>query len=252
MQLALEIPKPFLPRLSALTDLDFALAHLILEDADYAAFYLNQSESGRFVIMDNSFHELGHPLSPEELREAAQRIKPTVVIAPDKLGDYAFGMEAFLQTRDILPRSQRIAFVLAGASPAERAEMFMKLKDKADMVCLPFRAARLDWFLDLTRKIPEHVKWPPRIHLLGVSELKELSAFRTAFATFGVPHHRLSVDSAKPCKFGLLKHHIHDSIQTLRGLPSMDKLLQSLNGDGDLEAAFNATVYNVAFLRRYI
>jgi len=250
MRLAMEIPKPFLHNLTSLTDLDFTLAHLILEDDEYRQFYTNQAEIGRFVIMDNSFHELGHPLSPEELKQAASLSKPNIIIAPDKLGDYRFGMEAFHATRNILPRHQKIAFVLAGASPSERAEMFMKLKDHADMICFPFRAPRLEWFLDLTRKIPDHIKWPPRIHLLGVNELNELSAFRQAFNTFGVPHNRLSVDTAKPIKFGLLGHKLTASIQTLRGLPATEKIISGFAGD--IQAAYPDIVYNVAYLRKYL
>jgi hypothetical protein len=59
MRLALEIPKVFLEQLSPLCDFDFALAHRVLEDADYASFYAKQAKAGRFVLLDNGMHELG-------------------------------------------------------------------------------------------------------------------------------------------------------------------------------------------------
>lgn len=86
MKLSLEIPTAYLRDFTPLTDLDFALAHKVLENQEYANFYLDRAK-GRELILDNSMHEIGKPLSVAELEEAAKRCNADYVIAPDQLGE---------------------------------------------------------------------------------------------------------------------------------------------------------------------
>jgi hypothetical protein len=219
----------------------------VLEDDYYADFYAKQSKAGRFTVLDNGFHELGHPLSPAELVVAADRIKPSVVIAPDRLGDQRFGLDQFDELRHILPQEYGVGVVLAGVSPAERAEMFMKTMSHCKMLCLPFREPRFEWFCDLLEKIPKYIKWPPRIHLLGVNELWELRAFREKFDELGIESKRTSVDTSKPIKFGIAGKRFSEDIPTLRGSGSLM--------DAEKTAAskhMSDVMYNVAFLRKYL
>jgi hypothetical protein len=242
----MEIPKFWLDTLSPLCDGDFAIAHYVLEDEYYANFYRRQSELGRLVILDNGFHELGHPLSVPELVAAADRIKPSVVIAPDRLGDYRFGLDAFEELRHVLPAEYGVGAVLTGVSPAERAEFFMKTMKHCKMLCLPFREPRFEWFSDLLLKIPKYIQWPPRIHLLGVNELWELQAFRNLFDEMGIESKRTSVDTSKAIKFGVAGKRINEKLQ-LRGLGKL----------GDVEKKAASThladvTYNIAYLRKFL
>lgn len=243
----MEIPKTWLETLSPLMDGDFALAQLVLEDKYYADFYANQSKSGRFVVLDNGFHELGRPLSPPELLEATLRIKPSIVVAPDRLGDQRFGLEQFFETLKIMPPEIGVGVVLAGVSPAERAEMFMKTMKHAKMLCLPFKENRFEWFCDLIEKIPRYIQWPPRIHLLGVNELWELKAFRDKFAEEGVAPSRISIDTSKPIKFGILRKKLDSKIDTLRGLGSLSELEKKATKE-----SLPDVLYNICYLRKYL
>lgn len=56
------------------------LTHLVLESNEYANFYAN---TGKPVLLDNSFFELGESLSDEKVLEAANRIKADCVVARD-------------------------------------------------------------------------------------------------------------------------------------------------------------------------
>lgn len=247
MRLMMEIPKAWLEYLSPLCDGDFALAQLVLEDKYYADFYRDQSKKGRFVIMDNGFHELGRPLSPPELLEAASRIQPSIVIAPDRLGDQRFGLEQFGETLKVMPPEVGVGIVIQGVSPAERAEMFMKTVKHAKMLCLPFKEPRFEWFMDLLQKIPKYVQWPPRIHLLGVNEFWELKAFRDQFAALGIEPTRISVDTSKPIKFGILRKRFVSDIDTLRGTGSLDELARKATSE-----CMSDILYNIAFLRKFL
>jgi hypothetical protein len=186
------------------------------------------------------------PLSVPELTEAVNHISPSVVIAPDKLKDATFTLDAFFETHAALQRKTGIAIVLSGVSPAERADMVMRTREKASMLCLPFREPRLDWFEDLTLKIPQYIAWPARLHLLGVSTLIELRNFRLAFDNLNVPSRRTSVDSSKPIKLGIAGIRI-DETTDLRGKGTLD----SFEKKADATHIRNV-LYNIAYLRRWL
>lgn len=247
MRLALEIPRAWLDVLSPLTDIDFVLAQLVLEDKYYCDFYKEQLRQQRFVIMDNGFHEIGRPLSPPELLEAVDRLKPSVVIAPDRLGDQRFVLENFFETLRIMPQDVGVGVVIQGVSPAERAELFMKTCKHAKMVCLPFKEPRFEWFRDLLEKIPKYIQWPPRIHLLGVNEFWELKAFKETFDDMGIPSRRVSVDTAKPIKWGIERKRFTGKEETLRGVGSLSDLTKKANSE-----CMTDILYNIAFMRKYL
>lgn len=247
MRLLMEIPRAWLTPLSPLCDGDFALAHLVLEDKYYADFYAAQSKAGRFIILDNSLHELGRPLEPRELLEASDRINPSVVVAPDKLGDQHFTLSSFFETLQIFPPEVGVGVVLQGVSPAERAELFMKTVKHTKMLCLPFKEKRFEWFCDLLEKIPKYIQWPARIHLLGVNEFWELKAFRDKFEDLQIPGRRISVDTSKPIKYGILRKRFTPDIETLRGVGSLQELEKKASSE-----CMADVMYNIAFLRKYL
>jgi hypothetical protein len=246
MQLALEIPKQLLTEVSPVLDMDFALAHLVLQDEVYRNFYKAQRSAGRFVIMDNGFHELGHPLSEAELWKAAELIRPSVVVSPDRLGDAFFTLDAFSKMERLRPKDMDtgIGIVLCGKTYDERITVFDKTSKRASMILLPFREPRMHWFAEL---IDARMKtsWPPRIHLLGVKEFAELAKFRTAFLSLGIQHWRVSVDTGKPIKFALAGKRFEDKTE-LRGLAA-----QTLDKAVTPKQLLDI-YYNIAFMRRFL
>jgi hypothetical protein len=241
-----EIPTRHLSELSPLLDGDFALAHLVLENKDYAEFYLEQSKRGRMVILDNSMHELPASLSVGEILEAADRIKPSFVIPPDKLGDVKFTYDQFdLFRKQNLRHGHRLAAVLCGSNPAERAMYYQNVRQYIDMVCLPFREPRLDWFLELLRAMPRHATWPPFIHLLGVNTLDELTVFCQVLDQAGWPRANRSVDTNKMVKWGL-KNKRMDKLESVRGAGALD-----FNTELDVSQKLD-TLYNIAYIRKFL
>ena len=84
MQLALECPTSYLHRINPLTDFNFLLAHLVLEDPLYLQ-YFQSMEGNRFTVLDNSVNELGKPCSIKDMQKAAEFIKPNKIIPPESL-----------------------------------------------------------------------------------------------------------------------------------------------------------------------
>ena len=240
IRLAMEIPTAFLQKWSPLCDLDFALAHRVLEDEVYASFYAHRP-SRRELILDNSMHELGKPLSVELLGEAAARVHANIVIAPDLLGQLDRNLEWFRETYSTLGGTYKIGVVLCGETFEER-EQFLSAVLPADVLCLPFREARLEWLIGHQAQIVR--RWA-RIHLLGVSTLEELPAFSTKARIFELD---MSVDTSKPIKWGLEKLGILG--RPLRGAPTSSAELLSLQ---KVTLDQEATIYyNIASLRSYL
>ena len=217
IQLALEIPTALLEALTPLTELDFALAHKVLEDEKYAEFYATR-EAGRILLLDNSMHELGKPLPPKELLRAARLCRADYVIAPDLLGQPERNLRWFLETRKVLRGEFKTAVCMCGRTPEERKD-FLEAVSFADMLCLPFREARVSWFLE---QLPQ---WT-RIHLLGVSTLEELSIWPAIAGRFA--RIEFSVDTGKPIKAAMVGRHLDDG-KSLRGIPISSKDLLGLS-----------------------
>lgn len=246
MRLMAEIPTKHLAEFSPLMSGDFALAHLVLEDKTYEEFYREQSKKGRMVILDNSMHELPASLSCGEILEAADRIKPSFVIPPDKLGDVKFTYDQFeIFRKENLRHGHRLAGVLCGSNAAERAMYYQNIRAYVDMVCLPYREPRLEWFQELVQSLPKHVTWPPYIHLLGVSTLDELTVFNAVLDTVGWPRERRSVDTNKMVKWGL-KNKRMDKLESLRGAGQLD-----FNVELDLSQKLD-TLYNIAYMHKFL
>ena len=86
MQLACEFPIHYQEALRDETDFDFLLTHLILEDRRYREFYMRRTQSSSSsCILDCSVFELGVALSAEKVMEAAEIVRPNVIVSPDVL-----------------------------------------------------------------------------------------------------------------------------------------------------------------------
>lgn len=239
MKLSMEIPIPHLRDLSPLCDIDFALAHLVLEDKEYAAFYREQTKKGREVILDNSFHELGVPLSPIELQQAALRIEPTVIVAPDRLGQPEWNWKQYAAAAKMLP-AYPVGICVSGNSPQERnAYTSAALSRGCRWFFWPFKEPRLEW---LTELWPLLRRYGVRHHFLGVSSLHEIKDVKLFLQSHD--YHIGSYDTGKPIKFGIKCERFTENMP-LRGGGYLD--LKNPMGLEQMEA----TLWNIAFLRRF-
>jgi hypothetical protein len=239
MKLSLEIPTVYLMDFSPLCDLDFVLAHRVLEDERYADFFFRRPK-GRELILDNSMHELGgNPLSVGEIGEAAKRCRADYVCAPDKLGEVQKNLDWFKDTHRLLGDQFKIATVLTGHDGPQRSQFLQNVRH-ADMLCLAYRTPRLDWFKEHSQEL---ITYFSRIHLFGVNELEELRSFSER------PLHHFSVDTGKPIKWGVQKERLNRTGGIRHApLPSLDLLsVRSLSC-----AQMEAVLWNIAYLRTFI
>ena len=64
-------------------DYDYALPHLFDEEIGYLEYFRHAKEQGRYIIMDNSLHELGHAYDTERLLYWVNEFTPNEFIVPD-------------------------------------------------------------------------------------------------------------------------------------------------------------------------
>jgi hypothetical protein len=64
-------------------DYDYALPHLFDEEPEYLEYFRKAKAAGRYIIMDNSLHELGHAYSTERLMHWVNELEPDEFIVPD-------------------------------------------------------------------------------------------------------------------------------------------------------------------------
>ena len=240
IQLALEIPKVHLKDLSPLTDLDFILAQDVLSDSDVADYF---SMSTRISILDNGVHETGMPMSPLEIFEAAKRCNPTYITTPDFFHDAKKTYEGFCQLEDINKGRFKLAFCLQGDLPEERLHLMSAIEARYQMLCLPFRFSRLEWFKDLLHRLPRTYKWPSKFHLFGVSTLDELTNWTIFLRNKPELIGRFSVDTCKPLKFGYSKTLFTPDLN-LRGSQRHSEVMTP--------DQMRASLYNICFLRKYL
>ena len=83
MKVSHEVPKVLLNNSREFNDYDYALPHLLDKDEYYKDYFYNARKEGRYIIMDNSLHELGEAYDFDRLHHWIKEIEPDEFIVPD-------------------------------------------------------------------------------------------------------------------------------------------------------------------------
>ena len=83
MKISHEVPRCLLTASTEFNDYDYALPHLFDQDEEYLQYFMDAKADGRYIIMDNSLHELGEAYNHERLRHWVSVLEPDEFIVPD-------------------------------------------------------------------------------------------------------------------------------------------------------------------------
>ena len=83
MKVSHEVPLCLLEESKKFNTYDYCLPHLLDQEPGYLQSFLNSRDEGRYVIMDNSLHELGEAYSSDRLKHWVNELKPNEFIVPD-------------------------------------------------------------------------------------------------------------------------------------------------------------------------
>jgi hypothetical protein len=78
-----EVPFCLLEQSRKFNDYDYCLPHLMDENEEYRNFFIESRARSRYIVMDNSLHELGEAYNTERLIYWIHQIKPDEFIIPD-------------------------------------------------------------------------------------------------------------------------------------------------------------------------
>jgi len=78
-----ETPLCLLDQSKHFNDYDYALPHLFDSEPGYLEYFRKAKAEGRYIIMDNSLHELGHAYSSDRLMHWVNELEPDEFIVPD-------------------------------------------------------------------------------------------------------------------------------------------------------------------------
>ena len=83
MRVSHEVPRCLLLASQEFNDYDYCLPHLLDQDEEYKQYFFDAKKSGRYIIMDNSLHELGEAYNYDRLIHWVTELKPNEFIVPD-------------------------------------------------------------------------------------------------------------------------------------------------------------------------
>ena len=84
-----EVPFCLLEKSKEFNDYDYCLPHLMDQNEEYKNFFYESKKQGRYIVMDNSLHELGEAYNTERLMHWIKEIKPDEFIVPDVWENYS-------------------------------------------------------------------------------------------------------------------------------------------------------------------
>jgi len=84
-----EVPFCLLEKSKKFNDYDYCLPHLMDQNEEYKNFFYESKKQGRYIVMDNSLHELGEAYNTDRLLHWIREIKPDEFIVPDVWENYS-------------------------------------------------------------------------------------------------------------------------------------------------------------------
>ncbi len=124
-----EVPLAVLPVSKTFNDYDYCLPHLLDKEYDYFAYFEEAKKEGRYIIMDNSLHELGHAYETERLLHWVNYFKPNEFIVPDVWQDMQGSIDNAAEWAHIeLPEETLKVAVVQATCIEDAAECYLKYK----------------------------------------------------------------------------------------------------------------------------
>ena len=124
-----EVPLAVLNISQTFNDYDYCLPHLLDSEYEYFKYFDQAKKDGRYIIMDNSLHELGHAYETERLLHWVNYFEPNEFIVPDVWQDMQASIDNAAEWAKIkLPHYTTKVAVVQATNIDEAAECYLKYK----------------------------------------------------------------------------------------------------------------------------
>ena len=111
-------------------DYDYCLPHLLDEEKEYEKYFRQVKKEGRYIIMDNSLHELGEAYNNERLMYWINELEPDEFIVPDVWENRDASVENAKEwSKIILPKNTTKVAVVQATTIHEASTCYQTYKD---------------------------------------------------------------------------------------------------------------------------
>ena len=188
MKISHEVPRCLLTASTEFNDYDYCLPHLLDQDEEYKQYFIDARDKGRYVIMDNSLHELGESYDYDRLKYWVNELEPDEFMVPDvwmNCGQTAAQAKYWLQF-EFPEKTQKIA-VIQGEDKNQAylcANLLQNLGYKK--LCVSYGAT---WYNDFfPHSNPDMGKALGRVRFVqGLLKLKELKDIKFHLLGCSIP-----------------------------------------------------------------
>ncbi len=191
-----ELPINMLNRSFEINDYEYCLPHLLDQNSIYEKHFRDARESGSYIVMDNSLHELGEAYDTDRLMYWINELEPDEFIVPDVWQDYIQTLVNAKKWKDVeLPEGTTKVAVVQAHDYASAFECYHILKNHHGYQKIAFSYGA-DWYAEqfphpnpLVGKMMGRImtiskmykagliKDKDRVHLLGCALPQEFSYY---------------------------------------------------------------------------
>jgi hypothetical protein len=130
MKVSHEVPRCLLIHSREFNDYSYCLPHLLDLDEDYRNFFYEEKRLGRYIIMDNSLHELGEAYNHKRLLHWVNELEPNEFIVPDVWMDFSQTCAQAKHWRQFkYPKNTTLVAVVQGKDESDAYKCYRILKD---------------------------------------------------------------------------------------------------------------------------
>jgi len=130
MKVSHEVPRCLLTASPEFNDYDYCLPHLLDQDEEYKQYFYNAKKAGRYIVMDNSLHELGEAYKWDRLHYWIEELEPDEFIVPDVWMNYAqTHAQAKYWMQFNYPLNTLPVAVVQGENEGEAVKCYLNLKE---------------------------------------------------------------------------------------------------------------------------
>jgi len=250
-----EVPRCLLTASPDFNDYDYLLPHLLDQDEEYLQYFRDAKKKGRYIIMDNSLHELGEAYDHKRLRYWINELEPDEFIVPDVWMEcHKTVAQAKYWKQFTYPDNTKLTAVIQGSSKNEAylcANLLQTLGYKK--LCVSYGATWYNDFFPHTN--PDMGKALGRVRFVqGLLQLRQMHDIKFHLLGCSIPqefgwydnHPKIeSIDTSNPIMAAL-----DGTIYTEQGLITKPKANMNDNFEIDFKDVDYATIlYNTILFR---
>tara|TARA_R110000765_G_scaffold13299_1_gene40017 strand:+ start:51 stop:857 length:807 start_codon:yes stop_codon:yes gene_type:complete len=251
-----EVPRCLLTSSPEFNDYDYCLPHLLDQDKEYLQYFIDARDKGRYVIMDNSLHELGKAYNSDRLLHWINELQPNEFIVPDVwMKGHQTAAQAKYWKQYKYPKHTKLLAVIQGTDKNDAYLCASLLQDLGyDKLCVSYGATWYNDFFPHTNvdmgKALGRIRFvqgllnleqfkDTKFHLLGCSIPQEFSWYDN--------HPQIeSIDTSNPIMSAIEQIEYKDHGLNYKPDPNMNEYFDMEENELD----YGSVLYNVNKFRR--